>query len=335
MRLNSFLAAVLIPGAASAFTAYDALCSIQLGTPAADLRHFASPREAFQQVLERFDPESVPKDDALAVKALCGDEGCPGQVVTDYRNGTEIHAIIFNDDGSDFSIVEDLGWIGGASACALGEPTGRRIAEDLYLFRVDEKWGEFQNTEDGYCGDVSFATSYLLLDTKQKRWLVAATNVGDATLEVTGDTVSISACGGLTLETTVDALRAGKAELKGASKDVSALVNAGRRATKAKQWDTAIGHFTKATEADPSVATGWSGLGYALLGKGDLGAARAAFERALGATKDPKLQAMVWFNLGLVAEREKKPDVARAAFEKSQALNPSTAAEKKLRARRQ
>lgn len=104
----------------------------------------------------------------------------------------------------------------------------------------------------------------------------------------------------------------------------------GRAATVAKKYDDAIAAFSKALAAVPGDARALSERGYAKFLAGKLDAAEADFRQAEAATKDAKLLASIYFNHGLVAEKRNLPEVARAAFAKSDQLRATPAAAKKL-----
>ncbi len=111
-------------------------------------------------------------------------------------------------------------------------------------------------------------------------------------------------------------------------------VDEGRKATKAKKYAEAIAAFDAALEAWPYLPKAYSGRGYARLLRaepGDLAAAKRDFQRALEEeTGDMKFRAAVHFNLGLLAEKQGKPDEAKAWFRKSHGQNPTDATKKKL-----
>jgi tetratricopeptide (TPR) repeat protein len=111
-------------------------------------------------------------------------------------------------------------------------------------------------------------------------------------------------------------------------------VDEGRKATKAKKYAEAIAAFDAALEAWPYLPKAYSGRGYARLLRGesgDLEAAKRDFQRALEEeTGDMKFRAAVHFNLGLLAEKQKKPEEAKAWFRKSHGQNPTDATKKKL-----
>jgi hypothetical protein len=105
----------------------------------------------------------------------------------------------------------------------------------------------------------------------------------------------------------------------------------GRKATDAKKYVVAIAGFDAALAAKPGDPRALAERGYARLLEGkDLDAASRDLDLAVGATKDPKLLSMIWFNRGLVEEKRGKPDNARAAFQIANTLRPTAAAAAKL-----
>lgn len=94
----------------------------------------------------------------------------------------------------------------------------------------------------------------------------------------------------------------------------------GRKLSRAGDLPAAIAAFDAALELDPNLAAAYSERGYARLRAGDHAAARTDCEKALGLETKPSFKAAVWYNLGLLAEAQKQPDEARAAYLKSQAL---------------
>lgn len=105
----------------------------------------------------------------------------------------------------------------------------------------------------------------------------------------------------------------------------------GRQATAKKQWADAIAGFDAALKAKPgdARATGERGFARLLEGK-DLAAAEKDFDRAASSTKDQKILASIWFNRGLLEEKQGKTDNVLAAFATSNVLRPTPAAAKKL-----
>lgn len=118
------------------------------------------------------------------------------------------------------------------------------------------------------------------------------------------------------------------------AKRTQALVDEGRKLTKAKDYAGAVQAFDRALAISSLFATALSGRGYARLqrAKGDdLALARADFEEALASEpRDKKFRGAVFFNLGLVCEKQKKAAEAKEFFEKSHAQNPTDATRKKL-----
>ncbi|MBL8721458.1 MAG: tetratricopeptide repeat protein [Myxococcales bacterium] len=104
----------------------------------------------------------------------------------------------------------------------------------------------------------------------------------------------------------------------------------GRKATVAKNYDDAAKAFDKALEAIPEDARAISERGYARVLAKDWKAAVADLDKAAARTKDKKLLGQIWFNYGLAAEGQGQKEKARAAFARSNELNPSKAAKAKL-----
>ena len=177
---------------------------------------------------------------------------------------------------------------------------------------------------------------------------------GKPDLTFSGDAFDYQSCDGKTAKVTLDDLGSctvaartawseavsraqSDAEKARSEADMAAAnkkIDAGRKATAAKKYDDAVAVFDAALAISPFVAKAFSGRGYARLlreGAGDLDAAKKDFQRALEEeTNDMKFRASVHFNLGLIAEKQKKPDEAKAWFKKSHGQNPSAATKKKL-----
>lgn len=121
---------------------------------------------------------------------------------------------------------------------------------------------------------------------------------------------------------------------KAADKDKLAAywkaMNDGRKATLAKKFDDAIAAFDAALVAVPDDARAYTERGYAKLLAKDYDAAVVDLDKAAARTTDKKLLAQVWFNYGLAAEGKGDAEKARAAFARSNELNPTNAAKKKL-----
>lgn len=105
---------------------------------------------------------------------------------------------------------------------------------------------------------------------------------------------------------------------------------AGRRATRAKKYDEAIGAFTTAVEKRPTDARARSERGYARLLGGDIAGAQVDLDAAKSLGAKPEVLAQIWFNLGLVHEKKRDAEAARSAFAISGSLAPSAAVEAKL-----
>jgi TolA-binding protein len=106
---------------------------------------------------------------------------------------------------------------------------------------------------------------------------------------------------------------------------------AGRNASKAGRYDEADAALTSALKALPgdSVALGERGL--VRVKKGDASGAGADFERALGSAPDRTVAAQLWFNLGLLEEKQRNDERAQLAFARSYLLRPAEAAKAKLK----
>jgi hypothetical protein len=104
----------------------------------------------------------------------------------------------------------------------------------------------------------------------------------------------------------------------------------GRSLTRSKKFDEAIAAFDDALKALPGSARAISERGYAKLLAGKLEDARRDLRLAEASTKDSKLLAQIHYNHGLVAEKLGKPEEAKAAFARSNALRPTQAAASKV-----
>ncbi|HYQ04897.1 MAG TPA: tetratricopeptide repeat protein [Polyangiaceae bacterium] len=113
-------------------------------------------------------------------------------------------------------------------------------------------------------------------------------------------------------------------------KRYQAALGAGRVATQHHDSVGAERAFGEALAAIPDDARAHSERGYARLLQGDLKGAAADLDKAFGASDDPKLTAQIWFNRGLVAERNGDEDNARAYYATSLHFNPTQAARRKL-----
>ena len=104
----------------------------------------------------------------------------------------------------------------------------------------------------------------------------------------------------------------------------------GRLATTRKQFSAAEIAFTEALEARPHDARALAERGYARLRAERFDDADADLAEAQGRTADKVLNAQVYFNRGLVAERRGQAVLARDYFAFSLEANPTTAARGKL-----
>jgi tetratricopeptide (TPR) repeat protein len=110
-------------------------------------------------------------------------------------------------------------------------------------------------------------------------------------------------------------------------------MRAGREATRDAHFDAAEAAFGEALTARPGDARALAERGYERLLAGSLEDASRDFERALAGGVPPQLTSQVFFNMGLLREKQGKPDAARAAFAIADAVAPSAAAKKKLAGR--
>ncbi|MFO0636400.1 MAG: tetratricopeptide repeat protein [Nannocystaceae bacterium] len=116
----------------------------------------------------------------------------------------------------------------------------------------------------------------------------------------------------------------------GLPSDAQSAVKQGRDATRSGDYPGAIAAFDAAIAADDSLATAWSGRGFARLQQGQLDLAKSDFERALALDDTPNSAAAVRFNLGTVAERQGDTKAAKAAYEASLALRDVAAVREAL-----
>lgn len=177
---------------AHAFTALEEGCSLEVSQPAV-LERFVNFKLLHERVLTEMDYEA-PADEAAARKAVCGDAGCTAWKAVDVRDGIVIHVVIPDDAGGAW-LIRDMGWIGGVSACNLGEPWVKTKGDRLFEITIEEIAGELGGAGEP-CEDVRTATSVLVLDLAAQRWLVRgkALSKGDA-VKVTADRIEANVCG--------------------------------------------------------------------------------------------------------------------------------------------
>jgi tetratricopeptide (TPR) repeat protein len=116
------------------------------------------------------------------------------------------------------------------------------------------------------------------------------------------------------------------------NKELNAAFNAGMEAQTAKQYDTAIQQFTKATEIDPNQSVVWAHLGdsykeLAATKTGDeqqaaLGKGVEAYQKAIALKPD---DAAIHNNYGLALALSKKFDDAQTELGKAAQLDPTNA----------
>lgn len=220
--------------AAAEFSAIGESCAVELGR-AAQVEQFADLKALYDATRDEGDDPA--RDVAQATAELCPGTCVAGQAF-DIRNGIGIHLVIPDEKGGA-ALLRDMGWIGGASACSIGEPTVKGLGGGLYQVTVDERTGEFQGDEGEYCANEETARSELLLDLSQKRWLVWATALGKGD-ELTFDSgrVRAKACG-RTLDASVAALKAGEAMLDGDGPAAKAAPAAATVKLCEKDWPAA------------------------------------------------------------------------------------------------
>lgn len=102
--------------------------------------------------------------------------------------------------------------------------------------------------------------------------------------------------------------------------DAMKLVSQGRRLTREEDYDGAIVAFDDAIALEEDLPSAWSGRGYAKLLAGKLDAAEPDLERALKLAEGPKIQAMVLYDLGLLAEKRGNRAAAVEAYRESLGL---------------
>lgn len=117
---------------------------------------------------------------------------------------------------------------------------------------------------------------------------------------------------------------------KTALAEYQAGLKKGRKLTLAKDYDGAVAAFDGALKAVPDDARALSERGYANLLAKKWDAARVDLLKAQRRATDRVLQAQIWYNLGLVEEGKGDAAAAQQAFAKSNELNPTNAAKKKL-----
>jgi hypothetical protein len=124
--------------------------------------------------------------------------------------------------------------------------------------------------------------------------------------------------------------RTSAAEDGGATKEYRDALAEGRTKAKTKDLEGAIAAFSRAVAIRPDDPLALGERAYARIHTKDWEGARADIDKALPAATDPRTQAMLYYNLGLVFEGRGEADHARVAFARSNALRPSPEARKKL-----
>jgi len=103
-----------------------------------------------------------------------------------------------------------------------------------------------------------------------------------------------------------------------------------RRLMAKQNYPEAIGHYTKALSTGVDNATYLGERGYARLMTNDIDGARGDLWQAAGACGETTVLAQIWYNLGLVFERQHDTEMSRVAWARSVALGSSKQAREKL-----
>lgn len=109
-----------------------------------------------------------------------------------------------------------------------------------------------------------------------------------------------------------------------AKADYRAQVAAGHTAQHARKWDDAVAAFTKALVAVPDDPTALTELGWTQYLKGDLAAALAATQKAVGSDGAPEIRGAALYNLGLIVEKQGDKPRAIDAYARSLKLRPNS-----------
>jgi tetratricopeptide (TPR) repeat protein len=121
------------------------------------------------------------------------------------------------------------------------------------------------------------------------------------------------------------------AQAKAAAARFKAAVKAGRAASKAGNQGEAIKQLRAAAKLDPSNATVLAELGWVLFKAGDLDLAERTSRRALVLTDAPKVQGMLYYNLGRITEARGQA-LTREHYRRSLALRDNATVRKRLAA---
>jgi hypothetical protein len=105
----------------------------------------------------------------------------------------------------------------------------------------------------------------------------------------------------------------------------------GRKYTTAQDFPAAEAAFTEALAARPGDARALGERGFARLKAGKLEEAASDFNTADGRTADKTVAAQIFYNQGLVAERQGDLEAARVAFARSHTTHPTRASAQKTR----
>lgn len=120
------------------------------------------------------------------------------------------------------------------------------------------------------------------------------------------------------------------AKITADKKSASQWLNDGRKAVQAKKYDEGIELYTKAMKIHPNDPTLLAELGWAHYLKGNLDMGRAFSNQAMLIEKDNKKLGALLYNLGRIAEDEKKLADASVYYQRSLALRPNDIVQKRL-----
>ncbi|MFO0759638.1 MAG: tetratricopeptide repeat protein [Byssovorax sp.] len=125
--------------------------------------------------------------------------------------------------------------------------------------------------------------------------------------------------------------RSTKAPISAADrKKALALLQEGRKKSRAKDFTAALTAFDQALALTPDDVAVLSEVGWAALNAGELDRADKANKRALALVKQPVQRAQILYNAGRVAEAKKDTEAARKAYAESLSLRDNAEVKKRL-----
>jgi len=104
------------------------------------------------------------------------------------------------------------------------------------------------------------------------------------------------------------------------SLDADTYLSCGRQADQQRDWDEALGDFSRALDRKPDCAEGYCGYGRAIWGKGDPDSALLNFDKAIGLKSDC---AEAFEDRGVLMQARGDLDRAFSDYTKSLSINPS------------